>query len=301
MSTLPGRPKRASAGTGALKVENPTTQPVWLGLPAPGHVLEVPADVAPLGNGDVAAQQQRRDQALADALAVVDAVVDQLAQQVGALRVADQDHAAAVVVPAQVVLPGADHVAVGELRLLGGRRASGEDRRQGQLAVHRREHPAPKRVAGRLVERDRALLGIDREIRVRGRVVGDRRVDVEAVGLRLARGAQPVDAEHLARRRDPGRVHPRLARVRADPGLAQPDGRVGSCRSARRQRQRAQARRRHDALRQSPPHRRETLALSRPRPRSSRPCSTAGRSSRRPCCRSRSRSCPSRGRRSLPA
>ena len=42
------------------------------------------------------------------------------------------------------------------------------------------------RVARRLVERDRALLGVDRQVRVAGLLAADRRVDVEAVDRRVA-------------------------------------------------------------------------------------------------------------------
>ena len=187
--------------------------------------LKSPADVAALAHGHVAAQEQRRDQALAHLLASGrSSWWIELPEHDGALGVADQDDAAALVVLAQVGLPG------GEPRP---RRRSAA-RREGlrlplriaaerDLPVHRREDAAVQAVAGRLVERDRALLRVDREIRVRGLVVADGGIDVEAVELPLPVRLDGLGADDLAGRRHQGRVEAGLARVVRDSRLAEPD------------------------------------------------------------------------------
>jgi hypothetical protein len=123
-------------------------------LPASADVLEVAADVAALLDGHAAAQQERRHHPAAKLRIVVDLVGDQLAEDEGALRVADQDDASAVVVLAQVLLPCLQRTGVGDA--LHARRdlVGVEDRPERELAIHRREDPALLRVAGRLVQRD---------------------------------------------------------------------------------------------------------------------------------------------------
>ncbi len=147
------------------------------------HLLEGAALVAALLDGHVAADQQRRDELLANGGEGIDLLPDELGQHARPLRVADQDHAAAVVVAPHVLAPGGADVAVGELRRLGRDRGLA-DPRQRQLPVHRREHPAALREARRLEPGDRRLLRVYGEVGVGGRLVGDGRIDVEAVDLR---------------------------------------------------------------------------------------------------------------------
>jgi len=68
-------------------------------------VVEVAADSLALLHEHVAAEQNRGDQLLADRAPGVDLVLDQLAQHERALRMADEDDAAALVVVLDVGLP----------------------------------------------------------------------------------------------------------------------------------------------------------------------------------------------------
>jgi hypothetical protein len=63
-------------------------------------VVEVAADSLALLHEHVAAEQNRGDQLLADRAPGVDLVLDQLAQHERALRMSDEDDAAALVVSA---------------------------------------------------------------------------------------------------------------------------------------------------------------------------------------------------------
>ena len=74
------------------------------GLPAERNLLELPADVLALRRQERRAEDVGADELLLNRLAV-DLVRDQRLQDVRALRVADQHHAAALVVVLQVVLP----------------------------------------------------------------------------------------------------------------------------------------------------------------------------------------------------
>jgi hypothetical protein len=65
---------------------------------ARSDVVEIAAGIAAVGHGDVAAQQDRGDEPAAQLPVGVDLVGDQAAEDEGALRMTDQDHAAAVVV-----------------------------------------------------------------------------------------------------------------------------------------------------------------------------------------------------------
>ena len=170
----------------------------------------------------VAAEQQRRHEPPPQRPPAVDPLGDQAAQDERALRVADQHDAAAAVVVAQVVAPRTHDVAVGTVRLLR-RHAAGEEALERDLPVDRREDAAVARVARRLVERDRAQLGVDRERGRRGGLVADRRVDVEAVDLPRPRAPHPLAPEPLAGRREAGRAQARAARVVLQPRLAEPD------------------------------------------------------------------------------
>ena len=107
------RPKIASAGTGWSKAEKATTHPTWPRGAARRDVLEVAADVLAAPDEDVAAEQEGGDEQAAGRRLGVDLLGDDLAQHEGALRVADEDDAAAVVVLAQVRAPRLDDVGVG--------------------------------------------------------------------------------------------------------------------------------------------------------------------------------------------
>ena len=76
---------------------------------AAGNVLEIPADVLVLLDLDVAAEEQRREHPLAQRGLRVDLLGDQLPEDEAALRVADEDDSATMVVLPQVGLPGAQH------------------------------------------------------------------------------------------------------------------------------------------------------------------------------------------------
>ena len=81
------------------------------GLAAERDLLELPADVLALRRQERRAEDVGADQLLLDRLAV-DLVGDQRLQDERALRVADQHHAAALVVVLQVVLPRIAHIVV---------------------------------------------------------------------------------------------------------------------------------------------------------------------------------------------
>jgi hypothetical protein len=130
----------------------------------------------------------------------VDLLRDQRTQHERALRVADQDHAAALVVLAQVGAPGLAHVAVGDLARSLRNRLRLDQAGQGDLPVDRREDAAVLAVARRLVQGDRAQFGVDRLVGLRGAVVGHRRVDVEAVDLRPPHALVPLAAGDVAAR-----------------------------------------------------------------------------------------------------
>ncbi len=99
------RPKRLLEGGGWSKVEYAITQPGRVDVGAGRDVAERAADGLAHGNGDVAAQDDGRHQPGPDAGIVVDLVLQQLDEDPGALRVADDSHPAPVVVLGEVGLP----------------------------------------------------------------------------------------------------------------------------------------------------------------------------------------------------
>src|SRR3954464_7267215 len=143
---------------------------------AGADVVEVAAGVLPLLDQDVAAEEQCRHQPLAESWVVVDALADQLPKDEASLRMADQDEWAPMIELREVLLPRGKRAGVRDLADLRRGRAP-EEGLEGDLPVHGCEHPALLRVAGRLVERDRAFLRVDREIAVVGLVVADGRID----------------------------------------------------------------------------------------------------------------------------
>ena len=146
----------------------------------------------------------------------------------------DQHESASVVVLVQIGLKRVAHVVERDLQL--GRRLAVAvlKRGHGDLPVDRGIDTAVLRVARRLIKGDRSLLGIDRQVREHGLLVADRRIDVEAVDLRIAHHLRVRDAKPVQRRRVDGRRQARRARVRVLAGLAQPhDLRVGGLRGHR--------------------------------------------------------------------
>jgi hypothetical protein len=162
------------------------------------HVPEVAAHVTAPRHQYLSAEEEGRDQPSARPPPRVDLPLDELPQHEGALRVADQHDATVAVEPSEVGAPRLTHVKVRALPLLRRDGHRSAQRRQRDLAIHRGVHPALARVAGGLVERDRAQLGIDPPVRRRRGLVAHGRVDVEAVEARAPGGPQVGDAEPLS-------------------------------------------------------------------------------------------------------
>ncbi len=233
-SSFGARPKREFGGHGPVEgreVDHAAELPRRAAGP---DVSEVTAGVTALLHGYATAQQHGRDQAPADLGCAVDLTLDQLAQHERALRVAQQDHPAAPVVPSQVGAPCLAHVRVGAPanRVRDGRVAQGGE---GVLPVDGGVDAAIAGIARGLVKRDRAQLGVDRLGGLHARLVAHRRVDVEAV---VARALPALDVERrdllLVRGQDRG-AQARRARVVAQAGFAEPD-RLGSSRCGRSER-----------------------------------------------------------------
>src|SRR5215218_6834154 len=182
-------------------------------------VLEVATGALAVRNRHVAAQQQGGHELPAKLAIPVDLVGDQRPEDEGALRVADQHDAAAVAVLPQVGLPGFEDARVREAPLLRRDRTLVENRLQGELAIHRRINPALLGVAGRLVQGDRALLGIDVKVGVLGLLVADGWIDVEAVDLAVLRPPGVLHAEPLPGGGDNVVFKPRLQGLCSLPGL----------------------------------------------------------------------------------
>jgi hypothetical protein len=230
------RLKSALAGGVWSNVEYATTQPVW----------EV--------DDQVAAEDQRGREEPPDLRLRVDLVLGELDEHPRALRVADEDDAAPVVVVREVVAPRIANVAVRECRRSRG--GAPADRPQRQLAVHRRVDPAHLGEAGRLRDRDAGLGGIDVQVRVHRRLGADGRVDVEAVDG-LLRGSRVLDVAGSVGGDERG-VAARRARVVGQPRTAEPHGvrRGGGIRPARRGRRGGARGRRTDRARREGEHER---------------------------------------------
>jgi hypothetical protein len=153
-------------------------------------VLEVTARTAAGSHDDVRAEEDRRYQPAPPLGMRVDVALDQSDQIGGALGMADQHDSAAVVVAGEVVKPGRQDVPVALRQhpvVAGVRQCPSQPARlrgRRELAVHRRPHSAGPGEAGRLLDRDRLLLGLNLEVCVQGRLVAHRRVHVEAVDRR---------------------------------------------------------------------------------------------------------------------
>ncbi len=181
------------------------TQPVCGCRRARRDVPEAPAHVASFGDLDVAAEDDRRHQLLAQRRRRIDLGAQQPDQHGRALRMTDEDHGVAVVVVCEVVLPRGKHAVVGGRDHLGGERLTVPERSLGCLAVHRGPHVAHGRELRGLAHRDVGLFLLDREVRVEARLGRDGRIDVEAVEV-LGFGRQGGREGGL------GEVHPHAGR-----------------------------------------------------------------------------------------
>jgi hypothetical protein len=157
------------------KLANAMAQPIWSRLRHSGM------RVAALAHRQPGAHQDRGYELPLHRLAV-DLVLQELDQQRRALAVADQHHAASVIVVRQVMTPGGRDVVVAGLRPAGGGRARRlHQGRDGELSVHRREHPAPGGEARGLHLGDAALFRTSLHVGQLARIARDGRIDVEAV------------------------------------------------------------------------------------------------------------------------
>lgn len=104
----------------------------------------------------------------------------------------DEDHAATVIVMLQVVAPGGPNVVVGEVV----RRALFGETGDGELPVSRRKQQASTGKRRDLKERGpEFLLTAPPGVRVECLVLGNRRIDIEAVDRRIGIGLQRLDGE----------------------------------------------------------------------------------------------------------
>jgi hypothetical protein len=186
-------------------------------------VVEVTAAVAAGSHRDVAAEQHRGDEPPAGGRFGIDLLADQPPQHEGALRVADQHHAAAVVEALEVRAPRLDHVGVTLLAHLVRDRPGVEKGLDRELPVDRGEDAAVARVARGLIERDGAQHVVHDLGRLRPLLVAHGRIDVEAVRPPALRTLHALDAEALARGREDRRREAVVARTRPLSGLAEPD------------------------------------------------------------------------------
>ena len=198
---------------------------------------EVAADGPALGHGHVSAEDQRGDELLAEHRVPVDLPLQEPDQDRRALRVADEHDAAALVVVGEVVAKRRQDTPVGN-ECVGERDpARVIERTEGDLAVDRRIDLADLRELRDLRDGDGGLPEPDLEVRVHGRLIADRRVDVETVDRRALRGLGTDDVGGTVRR-DDRRREVREARIRDLSGSAQPDG-AGRARRGDRRRRRA--------------------------------------------------------------
>lgn len=191
-------------------------------------VREVAADVLPHRHLEAGAEQHDGDEPITQDRIRIDLVLDELGQHGRALRMPDEQHATAVVVVGDVLLPGVEDVTVGERGIDRNRRRSpelGDQRRQRDLTIDRREDAADRSQTCRLLaDNEQLLVRTRHQIAVAARVGRDRRVDVEAVELRMARGLPPLHLR-VSVGLDDGGVEVVVAHV-VDVGTAEPVGRI---------------------------------------------------------------------------
>ncbi len=197
-----GRRRHSRAKRG---VSNHTSR--LIGSVAERDVLERAAHIFALGHRQTGSQQQRGNDARLHRLAV-NLALDELREHAGTLRVSDQHHAAALVVMFQVVIPGIEHVVVGQGTVHGHRRAAkeGPQRREGDLAVHGRIDPALRSKAGKLRAHHAFFFRTRDHIAVAGGIGRDCGIDVEAIDRRVRVGG-PGFARQFAAGGDDGRGH----------------------------------------------------------------------------------------------
>ena len=114
---LASRPNIAPRGGLRPKLEKAITHPVDDGDEHGGTLREVALVPGAVSGQHLPAEEDRRDEQPPLRRAAVDHRLHQVLEHVGALRVADQDDPAAVVVVGEVVAPGGQHVAVGLVRV----------------------------------------------------------------------------------------------------------------------------------------------------------------------------------------
>ena len=180
---LAPRPNSDGSGGVSLNVLNASTQASWVARLQVGTRRNTPPRSDFARTATLPPSEHRGDQPAAQGAMVVDAPADQPLQVEAALRVAEEDEAAMPADAAQERIEGLLDVAVGR-EVVPSRRRPGLERRDGRLPVHGRVHAAELREACSLVQRDRADLGVDPFGRQPALLVGDRRIDVEAVDAR---------------------------------------------------------------------------------------------------------------------
>ena len=171
------------------------------------------------------------DELLLDGLAF-DLLGDEARENAGALGVADEDHAAAIVLVGHVPVPGIDHIIVAADALrqalafrLGTARGDAQGGERG-LAVDGRELAADGAEAGELQLDVVDLHLVDGPVGRPRLVVGDGGIDEEAIDLRIGRGDVFFELR-LAVGSDDSGVEIGLARVVGEAGAAEPERRVG--------------------------------------------------------------------------
>ena len=123
-----------------------------IGARATREVLEVTANQLALRHADRAAHQDGRHHVIANRGLRIDLLLHQCDEKTRALRMADEDDTAPLVVLRHVRLPHVDDVAVGDrarVRVPDAARQAGRQTRQRDLTVSRRKDAADPRIAPR--------------------------------------------------------------------------------------------------------------------------------------------------------
>ena len=216
-----GGAAEARVGRRRLVERRPRDDAAELARSAAGrNVVEVAAPSPADFHQDVAARDERADEAPPHRRPVVDVVADEAADHARALRVADQGDAAAPVVVRQILVPRLDDV--GKREVEGRVLVSADgDRGDRALPVDGRVDAAVLREALGLKRGNRVHLLVPGLVGVRPGVLGDRRVDVEAVDPAALRRHRLHDLVAAVGALD-GRRQIADARVRLGSRLAQP-------------------------------------------------------------------------------
>ena len=184
-------------------------------------VLESAADIFAFRHGEIGPQQQHRNDARLNRLAV-DFVLDELREHARALRVSDEHDAAAVVVMLEIVIPCIEDIVVGQGAIHGNGRAEqrGTKRTESDLAVDGRVGPTLRSEAGELHAHNAFFFRAGEHVAVASGIHGDSGIDVEAIDLRIGVGG-PGFQSHLAVGGDDGGGEVNVAGVLAS-GTAEP-------------------------------------------------------------------------------